>query len=65
LRCDFDFLIFISEIQKKKTKLIADYKELETTMTDMANFVKLETNTFFAKTVARAVEDGKYPKEGK
>jgi hypothetical protein len=40
------------EIQQQKIKLIADYKEMEGTMAEMANFVKLETNLFFEKTVA-------------
>jgi hypothetical protein len=51
------------EIQQQKIKLIADYKEMEGTMAEMANFVKLETNLFFEKTVAWAVEDGKCSKD--
>jgi hypothetical protein len=49
------------EIHQQKMKLIVDYKDMEDRMT---NFFKIQTNLFFfEKTVARAVEDGKYPKD--
>jgi hypothetical protein len=32
-------------------------------MVEMANFVKIQTNFFFEKTVSRAVEDGQYSKD--
>jgi hypothetical protein len=59
------FFLYFSEIKQQKTKLIADYKEMEGRMTVMASFIKRQMDLFFEKTVAQAVEDGKYAKEGK